>query len=185
MGIESSKILVLTLKASSAICSRQYIDVNNNIYMWGLLGWIFLENLEISTIDLFCPHNACMETEVQLWRCFFCFCIFLVWWRKEGSKYHYKRAINSPPAKRHLNGVSLVGRWWPNIECWIGSCDFKGIRTSIAKEAYALVIFQGSPCPPLWISTCNGGAENVVCCSPVCCLVTFSVRDDFCLTVWN
>ena len=34
---------------------------------------------------------------------------------------HYKRAINGPSAKRHLNGVSLAGRWWPNIECWIGS----------------------------------------------------------------
>ena len=26
-----------------------------------------------------------------------------------------------PPAKRHLNGISLAGRRWPNIECWIGS----------------------------------------------------------------
>ena len=26
-----------------------------------------------------------------------------------------------PPAKRHLNGVSPVGRRWPNIECWLGS----------------------------------------------------------------
>ena len=29
---------------------------------------------------------------------------------ESGSKYHYKRAIISPPAKRHLNGISLV--------CW-------------------------------------------------------------------
>ena len=35
-----------------------------------------------------------------------------------GSKYHYKWAIIGPPAKRHLNGVSLAGRWWwPTIEC--------------------------------------------------------------------
>ena len=39
---------------------------------------------------------------------------------EEGSKYHYKRAIIDPPAKRHLNGVSLACRWWPNIECWLG-----------------------------------------------------------------
>ena len=32
------------------------------------------------------------------------------------SKYHYKQAIIGPPAKRHLNGVSLSDRWWPNTE---------------------------------------------------------------------
>ena len=26
-----------------------------------------------------------------------------------------------PPAKRHLNGVSLVGRWWPVYRCLLGS----------------------------------------------------------------
>ena len=45
---------------------------------------------------------------VQLWL-FFVF--FLVW-----SKYHYKRTIIGPQAKRHFNGVSLACRWWPNIE---------------------------------------------------------------------
>ena len=33
------------------------------------------------------------------------------------QKYHYKRAIIGPPAKRHLNGVSLACQWSPNIEC--------------------------------------------------------------------
>ena len=32
------------------------------------------------------------------------------------SKYHYNQAIIGPPAKRHLNGVSLSDRWWPNTE---------------------------------------------------------------------
>ena len=31
-------------------------------------------------------------------------------------KYHYRRTIIGPPTKRLLNGVSLVCRWWPNIE---------------------------------------------------------------------
>ena len=36
----------------------------------------------------------------------------------------------STPAKRHLNGVSLVSRWWPDTVCWLGShctplSDFK------------------------------------------------------------
>ena len=41
---------------------------------------------------------------------------------RRGLEYHYKRAIIGPPGKRHLNGVSLAGRWWPNIEfSWLGS----------------------------------------------------------------
>ena len=39
----------------------------------------------------------------------------------EDPNYNYKRAIIGATAKRHLNGVSLAGRWWPNIECWLGS----------------------------------------------------------------
>ena len=32
-----------------------------------------------------------------------------------------KAGHQRPPAKRHFNGVSLAGRRWPNIECWLGS----------------------------------------------------------------
>ena len=65
-------------------------------------------------------------------------------WEEGGSKYHYKRAIIGPPAKRHLNGVSLACRWWPNIECWLGSFKiFQGIRTSIARNPIFLWFFIG------------------------------------------
>ena len=48
------------------------------------------------------------------------------------------------PAKRHLNGVLLAGRRWPNNECWLGSfVIFQGIGTIIAKKTYIFVIFQG------------------------------------------
>ena len=67
-----------------------------------------------------------------------------------------KRAIIELPAKRHLNGVSLAGRWWSNIDFWlIGSfAIFHGIRTIIDNEFYSFVIFQGMgmsrpPVPPL------------------------------------
>ena len=66
---------------------------------------------------------------------------FFFWWREKGSKYHCKRAIIGPPVKRHLNGVSLADRLWPNIECWLGSfVVFQGIRTSIGKKSYIFVI---------------------------------------------
>ena len=51
---------------------------------------------------------------------FFCLFICFVFLVDDGRKYpkpHYKRAIIGPPAKRHLNGVSLAGGLMPNIEC--------------------------------------------------------------------
>ena len=72
--------------------------------------------------------------------------LFFSWSWDRGCKYHYKWAIISPSAKRHLNGVSLAGRWWPNIECWLESfVIFQRTRTSIAKKPYIFVIFQGGP----------------------------------------
>ena len=65
-----------------------------------------------------------------------------------GSKWRYKRAIFSPPAKRHLHGVSQGCWWWSNIEFWLGSfVIFQGIRISLAKNPYIFVIVPGGPNP--------------------------------------
>ena len=62
------------------------------------------------------------------------------------------RANIGSPAKRHINGVSLACRLWPNIECWLGGFVlFQGIRASIAMKPYIYVIFKGGgpdPYPP-------------------------------------
>ena len=104
----------------------------------GLPDGFFLTHARIQTV---------LPEGVQLWQRFFKLM------RGGGSKYHFKRAIIGPPAKRHLNGVSLACRCWPNIECWLGSfVIFQGIRTSIAKKPFIFVIFQGGPAsspPPL------------------------------------
>ena len=73
--------------------------------------------------------------------------------RERGYKYYLKWAIIGPPAKRHLNRVS-VARWWWHIECWLRSLVIlQAIQTSFAKKPYIFVIFQGggteSPAPPL------------------------------------
>ena len=95
---------------------------------------------------------------------------FFSWWGEGGNKCYYKRAIIGPPAKPHLNGISLVSRWWPNIECWLGSfVIFQGIGTSFAKKPYIFVIFQGggggvwTPCPPLWIRPWYASYRNSMC----------------------
>ena len=81
------------------------------------------------------------------------FIIFLKLMGDRGSKYRFNWAIIGPTAKHH--GILLVGRWWPKIECWLGSfVIFQGIRTSIAKKPYVFVIFfsgggGGGPDPPV------------------------------------
>ena len=53
----------------------------------------------------------------------------------------------------------VADRWRPDIECWLGSfVIFLVISTSIAKEPYSFVIFQGvgswPPALRLWIRAC-------------------------------
>ena len=64
--------------------------------------------------------------------------------REDPSQYHYKRAIIDPPAKRHLNGVSMACRYWPKIECWLGILViFQAVWTSSTKKPYNFVTFRG------------------------------------------
>ena len=64
--------------------------------------------------------------------------------------------------KRHLNGVSLEGRWWPNIEYWLGSfVVLQGIQTSIVKNPYILVIFRGGGGPDP-MSPVSGSAHEIL-----------------------
>ena len=100
-----------------------------------------------------CGHLYCMDTEwggpfltaivlffvVVFFRCFF----FFSKWREEREE---KRAMIGPPA------VSLAGRKWPSIECWLDS----------------FVIFQGDggpdPCLPPPPPPPSGYA-HCICCS--------------------
>ena len=56
--------------------------------------------------------------------------------------------------KVHYNGVSLAGRRWPNIECWLGSFVIfqVGSEPVLLRKPMFFVIFQGGgsgpPAPP-------------------------------------
>ena len=57
------------------------------------------------------------------------------------------------------NGVSLAGRLWPCIKCWLGSLAiFQGTQTCIARKPYifAVFFFGGDVLTPapLWIHAC-------------------------------
>ena len=80
--------------------------------------------------------------------------------RGERIQIPLKRVIIGPPAKRHLNGVSLAGRWWPKNEYWLGSLASSQVSgVSITKETYSFVIFQGR-----WVRTPSpsSGSARVV-----------------------
>ena len=123
---------------------------------------------------------------------------FFSWWDEGGSKYHYKWAIIGPPAKRHLNGVSLVCWWWPNIECWLGSfVIFRGSRPVLLRNPIFLWFFRvvRTPGPPLWIRTCLGwsGYNNnigflmsLLHCGVfrICCLIyNYFIRNQSCVII--
>ena len=61
----------------------------------------------------------------------------------------------------------LACRWWPNIECWLGSfVIFRGSRPVLLRNSIFLWFFRGgsgptvSP-PPLWIRACSLPASVV------------------------
>ena len=98
--------------------------------------------------------------------------------RVERIQIPLKRAAIGQPAKRHLNGGSLAGRWWHNnnIECLLGSCVFiPGTQTSIDKEPYSFVIFQGGPNP-----MSPSGSAHVSCLSLI-----LKTRWLICLVIWS
>ena len=103
--------------------------------MWSTLAvqpeWHVIQRLmELVSQGGYVRIQKILSEEVQLWQYF-----FFSWWGVWGSKYHYKWAIISPPAKRHLNGISLASWCWPNIKCWLGSfVIFQGIWTRIVRK---------------------------------------------------
>ena len=67
-----------------------------------------------------------------------------------------RRAFIGPPAKRHLNGVSLACQWGPNIEYWLGSfVIFRRSGPVLLRNPICLWLFRGDwgpdslPPPPL------------------------------------
>ena len=57
-------------------------------------------------INSSCMHSESFARGDLTWTTFFLL-LFCCLWGEGGIKYHYKQAIIGPPAKRHLNGVSL------------------------------------------------------------------------------
>ena len=51
---------------------------------------------------------------------------------------------HQPASETPLNGVSLACRWWPNVECWLGSFEnFKGSGPVLLRNSIFLWFFRG------------------------------------------
>ena len=81
---------------------------------------------------------------------------------------------------RPASDVSLADRWWPNIECWLGSfVIFQGFRNSIANELYSFAIFRG-PWPPVAPTPFFVSAPATsLCTSSQVWLFIFSVQTNY------
>ena len=109
-------------------------------------------NVDLCLVDaLHARIQKVLREGVQLWQCVFS------WWEERGSKYHNTANIG-PPAKRHLNGVSLACWWWPNIESWFSSLViFRGSGPVLLWNPIFLWFFRGGgpdPLSLLWIRPC-------------------------------
>ena len=146
--------------------AKIYIFQTSLLYYWDLLNLLLtflLSGQKMTIHQLNCadahdlsPNHARIQKVLSEWGPIASTFVFSWWW-EGGSKYHYKRAIIGPPAKCHLNDISLACRWWPNIECWLeSSVIFKGSSPVLLRNLIFLWFFRGGPDPlcPLWVCAC-------------------------------
>ena len=62
------------------------------------------------------------------------------------SKGSFKRATIGPPAKRHLNAVSLAGGLWPDTVCWLDSGGHQIVRGYSLIRIFAVNILGSLLC---------------------------------------
>ena len=113
-----------------------------------------LATLEIRCdITLFCYLHACADQESFVrggsTQKTFCFCFS--WGGERQSKYHYNWAIIGPPAKRHLNGISLTSHWRHFESGLVALWFFKESGPVLLRNIIFLCFFRGSG-PPVPLS---------------------------------
>ena len=86
-------------------------DAHNQPFQNGHTGRVFTVRKNAYADSCAYPESFVRggPTFFPIFRTLTTFC-FLVHEGKRGTKYHYLRAIGGPPAKLHLNGVSLACR---------------------------------------------------------------------------
>ena len=138
-----------------------YFKILQPFAFWAIFSWLWVDSRFFRIILFLLKHSFRnkLQSFQQYWprsgmrgsrefchrgskfEVFFCF-----GWGEGGSKYTFKWATIGPPAKRHLNGILLACRWWPNIECFM-ICQ--GIRTWIAKTPIFLWFSGVGADPPV------------------------------------
>ena len=80
----------------------------------------------------------------ELWQRF-----FSSFFKGERIQISLKTGHHRPASETPLNGVSLACRWWPNVECWLGSFENSwGSGPVLLRNSIFFFIFQrGGPDP--------------------------------------
>ena len=108
------------------------------------------QNTEIKKTATNARIQKVLSKGVQFWqRLIYLFIYLFILWGEGGSKYHYERTT-----------IGLARRrWWRNIECWLGSCDFSGNPDLYCLKNLYFCDFSGlgvpDPLSPIWIRTCK------------------------------
>ena len=76
--------------------------------------------------------------------------------KRERIQISLKAGHHRPASETPLNGVLLACRWWPNVECWLGSFEnFKRSGPVLLRNSIFLLFFRRGrgpdPLSPLWI----------------------------------
>ena len=88
--------------------------------------------------------------------------VFFFFFKEERIQISLKAGHHRPASETPLNGVSLACRWWPNVECWLGSFENSwGSGPVLLRNSIFLWFFgggggggggggwSGPPVPPL------------------------------------
>ena len=138
--VDCLKTLVHTTFPIHIVWNRDITVISLRIIRLTLCLLFFFKNIIFGKVlnTIHARIQKVLPQRVQLWR------FFIVDEGRKDPKYHYKRAIIGPLAKRHLNGVSLACRCVPNIECWLGSVViFRGSGPVLLRNPTFLWFLRG------------------------------------------
>ena len=89
--------------------------------------------------------------------------VFIFFFKGERIQISLKAGHHWPASETPLNGVSMAWRWWPNVECWLGSFEnSRGSGPVLLRNSIFLCYSGGGgggggrdPLSPVWIRAWN------------------------------
>ena len=147
------KVIILNVPSSKVLDKK-----NHNAFTISIK--LFSENAWVAYAQACADPNICSEG-VKLCNSGKFWFLFFIWLLRGGRiLISLKWVIIDPPAKRHLNGVSLGCRWWLTLNAGLVALQFIRESGPLLLRNHMFVIFQwgggrSGPPVPLWINAWN------------------------------